>query len=95
MKKEKLMCVYKIDTAPYFAISNVYELKDDKVIIECTGKKLKCVDPIVICPFDAEKFFRFSAMIASYFKKTSTLKSLFERQFYETFNIDPVELQGD
>ena len=85
----KDMCLYRIQSSPYLAVSNVYKKDKHSCLIQDTHGKLKKVFPICVVPFDADKFFMFGALASTYCQKDNHPEDNMLKKSYELFGLVP------
>lgn len=83
------MCLYRIQEAPYLAVSNVRKAKLSSCLVEDTHGQIKKVRPLYVGPFDGEKLFKFGALVSNYFTNTADLQTV-KTKSCEIFNLDPM-----
>ena len=85
--------MYKIDSAPYLAISHVHRGDSNSCLVKDIHGRLRRVKPVYVGPFDLDKLCKFGAIVSNYFQpNTSSDESSTFSKLCEVFNIDPKSL---
>lgn len=85
------MCLYRIQEAPYLAISNVYKRKRNSCVVEDTRGRRKSVEPLYVGPMDLDKLCKFGAIISNFFLQCNDAQTVKDMSC-EIFNLDPLTI---